>query len=286
MSSLSAIVPGSRLRMQSLQLHLNSAGCLLQNSDIVSWDASCREDLQWWSVESHLLVGLPLGLSHPRLSLFTDTSDTGWGASLDEDRLSGSWSRSCSQFSINHRELLAAIYGVQGFLPLLRGQSVSLFADNTTALTSLESGRHSVVSVELGGSGHLASLRGSQGSFGSPVHSQLLQCSGGFPQLPFAGSGVGVDPVLSCFPVSSSSVASEHRPFCDGFEKSAPGALLADGRSAVSGHGCDDAAVGRSAGLHLPSFRSASPCSREGQAIQGSGAHLGGSVLASLPLVS
>ena len=137
MSSLAAIVPGSRLRMRVLQLRLNSSGRLLQGSDIVSWDDSCREDLRWWSEESHLLAGLPLGLAHPQLSLFTDASDSGWGASLDDDRLSDLWSQSSSHFSINHRELLAVLCGVRGFLPLIRGRSVSLFADNTTTLAYL-----------------------------------------------------------------------------------------------------------------------------------------------------
>ena len=104
--------------------------------------------------------------------------------------------------------------------------------------------------------------------------------------MPFAGPGIGVDPLLSSLPRSSSPLAGDYRPFCDGSEPSAPGLLLADGRSAVSGQGCNDAVVGRSAGLHLPSLRSAPACSREGQAIQGFGAHLGGSVLASTPLVS
>ena len=49
MSSLSAIVSGSWLRMRSLQLRLNSAGRLLQDSDSVSWNASCHADLLWWS---------------------------------------------------------------------------------------------------------------------------------------------------------------------------------------------------------------------------------------------
>ena len=79
MSSLWSIVPGSRLQMRSLQLRLNSAGRLLPDSYSFSWDASCLEDLRWWSDESHLLVGLPLGLSHPGLLLFTDASDSCWG---------------------------------------------------------------------------------------------------------------------------------------------------------------------------------------------------------------
>ena len=62
-----------------------------------------------------------------------------------DDHLSGLWPPTFSSFSINHRELLAVLYGVQGFLPVVRGRSVSLFADNTTALSYLrkQGGTHS-----------------------------------------------------------------------------------------------------------------------------------------------
>ena len=66
--------------------------------------------------------------------LYTDASDSGWGAFLVDDQLSGLWSQESLNFSINHRKLLAILYGVQSFLPVLWGRSVSLFADNTTAL--------------------------------------------------------------------------------------------------------------------------------------------------------
>ena len=59
--------------------------------------------------------------------------------------VSGLWSPSCSYFLINHQELLAVLYGIQGFLPVVQGRSVSLFADNTTALSYLrkQGGIHS-----------------------------------------------------------------------------------------------------------------------------------------------
>ena len=131
--------------MCSLQLRLNTAGRLLPDSASVSWDDSCLGDLRWWSEESHLSVGLPLDLSQPDLALYTDASDSGWGAFLQDDHLSGLWPQSCLTFSINHWELLAVFYGVQGFLPVFRGRSVSLFADNTTALSYLQKqgGTHS-----------------------------------------------------------------------------------------------------------------------------------------------
>ena len=117
MSSLASIVPGSRLRMRFLQLRLNSAGRLLPDSDSFSWDASCLEDLRWWSNKSHLLAGLPLGLSHPSLSLFTDALDSGLGASLGDDHVSGSWSPHCSNFSINHLSSLRSFTGFKGSFP-------------------------------------------------------------------------------------------------------------------------------------------------------------------------
>ena len=132
MSSMSALIPGARLRMRSLQLRLNVSGPLLSEEAQVSWD-DC-----WWSDVSHLQAGLPLGEDRPDLYLFTNALDTGWGASLGDTHLSGSWSHLYSRFSINHRELLAVLFAVRGFLPSLRGRVVAVFSDNTTALACLK----------------------------------------------------------------------------------------------------------------------------------------------------
>ena len=56
MSSLSTLISGSRLRMRALQHRLQ----VLRPQDLptkhVSWDDSCRGDLQWWSDPSYLIV--------------------------------------------------------------------------------------------------------------------------------------------------------------------------------------------------------------------------------------
>ena len=88
---MSAMVLGALLRMHSLQLRLGVAGALASEIDLVSWDDSCLPDLRWWSVVSHLVVGVPLDLPRPDLFLFMDASDTGWGASLADDHLSSLW---------------------------------------------------------------------------------------------------------------------------------------------------------------------------------------------------
>ena len=92
MLSMSSLVPGARLRMRSLQLRLNVSGPLLREEALVSWDDCCYPDLLWWSDVSHLQADLPLGEDLPDLFLFTDASDTGWGASFGDAHLSGSWS--------------------------------------------------------------------------------------------------------------------------------------------------------------------------------------------------
>ena len=99
MSSLSTLIPGSRLRMWSLQHRLLVSRPLESPTVSVSWDDSCWRDHRWWSDPFHLVVGVDLALLHPELMLFTDASDTGWGASLGSDHLSGfGVSRCLSQF--------------------------------------------------------------------------------------------------------------------------------------------------------------------------------------------
>ena len=137
MSSMSALVPRAWLRMRSLQLRLNVAGALTSEDALISWDDSCLLDLRWRSVVAHLKVGVPLDLPCPDLLLFTDTSDSGRGASLGDDHLSSSWSPIALTFSINHQELLAVLLAVWGFLHLLVNLSVALLSDNMTALSYL-----------------------------------------------------------------------------------------------------------------------------------------------------
>ena len=50
MSSMSSLVPSSRLRMRSLQLRMNATGRSLVDTAVISWDDSFLEDLRWWSV--------------------------------------------------------------------------------------------------------------------------------------------------------------------------------------------------------------------------------------------
>ena len=137
MSSLSTLIPGSRLQMRALQHRLHVSHPQDSPTEHVSWDDSCRGDLRWWSDPSYLIVRGDLSLPHLEFLLFTDASDMGWGASLGSDHLSSLWSPDVFLFSINHRELLAVYLANRGYLHLIRGRSMSLFTYNTTALSYL-----------------------------------------------------------------------------------------------------------------------------------------------------
>ena len=135
------VIPDSphsgRAPLDAIPPNASVAGPQTSDRAQISRDNSCHRDLLWWSDASHLVGGVPLDLPHPCLLLFTDASDTGWGAALGSDHLSGLWTPEMSLSSINLRELLAILYAICSFLHLLRGQSVSLFTDNTSALAYL-----------------------------------------------------------------------------------------------------------------------------------------------------
>ena len=76
--------------------------CVLFRSGSM-WPVVSSRAISPWSgipIAIRIFCGGPTSL--PDLCLFTDASDTGWGASLGDVHLSGSWSPLSSRFSINH----------------------------------------------------------------------------------------------------------------------------------------------------------------------------------------
>jgi len=93
-----------------------------------------NSDFQWW------LSQLPTAVSPIRRQpfcreIFTDASNTGWGAFYNGTTVGGPWSPTESLRHINHKELLATLYGLRNFAADLQDCSVLLRLDNTTAVT-------------------------------------------------------------------------------------------------------------------------------------------------------
>ena len=145
LSSMIQLVPGGRLRMRSLQLALRRQWDHMDQSQIVEWSQEIRQDLDWWLDRDRLELGISLEQVSPQLELWSNASDVGWGAHLDESVSSGLWAPEEVELSINVVELLAIERALLWFAPHLVGSSVAIFADNSTAIAYLrnQGGTHS-----------------------------------------------------------------------------------------------------------------------------------------------
>ena len=89
LSSMIQLVPGGQLRMRSLQLVLRRYWDHVDQSILVEWSQEVRQDLDWWLDRERLERGVSLEQVSPQLELWSDASDMGWGAHLDEVLTSG-----------------------------------------------------------------------------------------------------------------------------------------------------------------------------------------------------
>ena len=135
-SSLAHLVPGGRLRMLSLQLCLHRSWDCHDLSALVPSSAECLRDLQWWLHLPRLSRGVSLCQVSPDLDFWSDASDVGWGAHLEQQVASGLWDSHQAALSINARELLAIKLGLR-FQSSLRGRTVAIYCDNVTAVAYL-----------------------------------------------------------------------------------------------------------------------------------------------------
>ena len=103
LSSLTLLVKGGMLRMRSLQIRLRSSWDFRVELLRIPWDPRCQEDLLWWSWGIQIREGVDLSLPMPGLSFYSDASDVGWGAIVGEHQMSGVWTPSQRELSINLR---------------------------------------------------------------------------------------------------------------------------------------------------------------------------------------
>ena len=134
LSSLTLLVKGG---MRSLQIRLRSKWNFREDCLRISWDPLCQEDLLWWSRAIQQREGVDLSLPVPDFSFYSDASDVGWGAIIGEHQVSGVWTPSQRELSINLREMMAVQNGLLQFSSLLRGKTIALFCDNVTTVAYL-----------------------------------------------------------------------------------------------------------------------------------------------------
>ncbi|XP_048775499.2 uncharacterized protein LOC125680102 [Ostrea edulis] len=91
------------------------------------------------------MIGCSLDPPVPSMTLFTDASLTGWGATLEGREASGIWSGLQLTEHINLLEMRAVLLALKHFSQFVQGQSLMIATDNTTVVAYLQNqgGTHS-----------------------------------------------------------------------------------------------------------------------------------------------
>jgi hypothetical protein len=92
-----------------------------------------KSDIQWWISDAHLSKK---AINHGSIDLTinTDASLQGWGASLEHKTAGGRWSNVEKEHHINYLELKAVLLGLQSLCNHLSNCHIKVLTDNTTAV--------------------------------------------------------------------------------------------------------------------------------------------------------
>ena len=135
LASLKRLVPHNRIRMRFLQWHLKTYWS--PESDPPSLpmplSRSVGEDLSWWMVRDHLLEGVRFGTPAPDLHVYSDASQSRWGAHLLDRVVSGMWSELEKLLHINLLEMKAMFLALQSFQEVT-GRHVTAMCDSLTVV--------------------------------------------------------------------------------------------------------------------------------------------------------
>ena len=93
--------------------------------------------LTWWLSPQNVLEGIPLSNFSPDVDVFTDASKEGWGAHMNDQKLSGKWDVAQRRLHINLLEMMAISHTLQAWGPLLEGKSVMINSDNQSVVASI-----------------------------------------------------------------------------------------------------------------------------------------------------
>ncbi|XP_070205904.1 uncharacterized protein [Littorina saxatilis] len=133
MESMASLVPLGRVHKRPFQAAVQTRW----DQATQAW--SCQVELGDWfrSTTGVWLLpwvsqGVPITPPAPENDLFTDASQTGWGAHLADQTAAGVWDVSQGSLHINVLELEAVALGLRSFLPSLANSHVRVHTDNTT----------------------------------------------------------------------------------------------------------------------------------------------------------
>lgn len=148
MTSVKPAILPAPLHYRGLQELKNDSLNLHHSYDsMVPLSSKAKTDLEWWMEKSFVWNSKPILPAQPSLTLESDASNHGWGATQVEPRVStgGVWNTKESLLHINAKELLAAWLAIQCFAARLSNTHIHFRIDNTTAVAQINKmgGTHS-----------------------------------------------------------------------------------------------------------------------------------------------
>ena len=135
-----------RLHMRPLQWYLKTNWQYPQSLDLkISVSNLLLKHLQWWKDPNNVRVGCPLHPEEHNILIFTDASNQGWGAHLENMTVSGNWTDQEKLLHINVLELKAVFRALKSFQNSVQNKRILIASDNATVVSYLnkQGGTHS-----------------------------------------------------------------------------------------------------------------------------------------------
>ena len=115
LTSMEKMVPEGHLQMRPFQFHLKEHWRFSQLLDsLLPWTEAISH-LEWWQNPTNMMKGADLHLKDHSIQLFTNASNEGWGAHLEQTSTKGLWSDQEKRLHINVLELKAVSLALQRF---------------------------------------------------------------------------------------------------------------------------------------------------------------------------
>ena len=135
LASMEKMVPEGHLHMGPFQFNLKEHWRYSQSLDnLLPLTESIAAHLDWWQNPSNVMKGADLHPKDHSIQLFTDASNEGWGAHLDQNSTKGLWSDREKRLHINVLELKAVSLALRDFKDQCQNQTVLVVMDNSTVV--------------------------------------------------------------------------------------------------------------------------------------------------------
>lgn len=139
---IGTLISNSHAMEPTLVMSRHLMSCLTTKGNwdsLVTLDSDALEELDWWLTNIEKWKTTTIFSSTPTLTLTTDASLTGWGASLEGmASAAGPFSPEIQKRSSNYRELTAVMLALLQFSHLITNHHILLRTDNVTTMIYLK----------------------------------------------------------------------------------------------------------------------------------------------------